>query len=125
MSLDSSAVFLGLFLDVHTSERLHLCYGKDEGRRSSSIFWFPVWYLINKQEQSFAKGVEKPRAGNPGHLIAGDSLVPAGERTCPVPSLQDMALCLLLPSFHQGTGLECPPHAIQVMMVEFMVQCRC
>lgn len=66
-----------------------------------------------------AKGV-----GNPGHLIAGGSLVLAGERTCPVPSLQDVAPSLFLPSFHQVTGLECPPRAIQVM-VEFMIKSRC
>lgn len=71
---------------LHTSGKLNLCYGKDEGRRSSSLFWFRVWYLIHKQEQSLAKGVEIPRAWIPGHLIAGDSLVPAGKRACCLPS---------------------------------------
>lgn len=103
LSLDSSAVFLSCFLDMLFAYISAVGKMREEGA-VSGIFWFWVWYLINNQEQSLVRGVEKPRAQTPGHLIAGGSLVLAGERTCPVPSWQDVALCLLLPSFHDVTS---------------------
>lgn len=101
LSLASSAVFLTWFPAVLF--RLHLCYEERQGRKSHGIFWVWVCHLINKQEQSLAKGKENPRnlvAWNLVHLIAGCSLVPAGENTLFFPAGHGSSPTLLLPSFH-------------------------